>query len=204
MIARQLRIPGAWLFTPTKHEDNRGSFAETFVQSRFTQIVGHPLVLKQANLSISKRGTLRGIHFADVPPGQAKYLQVYHGHILDAVVDIRAGSPTFGHWDLVDLTADSQDCLYIAEGLGHAFCVISETASVGYVCSEAYAPSREHTIFALDEVLGIPWPSNFPLELSPRDRQAVSLETALESGLLPDWETCNEHYSSLGDPVSFR
>ncbi len=96
MHIEELDIEGAWVVTPQIHGDDRGAFLEWFRSDRFREATGHDLKLTQANCSVSARGTVRGIHFADVPPGQAKYVQCFAGRILDVVVDIRVGSPTFG------------------------------------------------------------------------------------------------------------
>jgi len=154
---------------------------------------------KQANISVSSRGTLRGIHFADVPPGQAKYVQCHAGRVLDVVVDIRVGSPTFGQWESIELDSDSRQALYLAEGLGHAFCALSASATVGYLCSEPYAPTREHGVHPLDPELGISWPADLTLQLSSKDEAAPSLSEAVVAGLLPDWDACNEYYSTLAN-----
>jgi dTDP-4-dehydrorhamnose 3,5-epimerase len=180
---------GVWEFTPVLRPDDRGVFLESFKASVFEDTVGHPFDLQQMNISVSKAGTVRGVHFADVPPGQAKYVQCFSGSILDVVVDIRVGSPTFGQWDAVELTADSRNGLYLAEGLGHAFCALTETVTVGYLCSEPYAPSHEHGITPVDPALGLPWP-DMELLLSPKDEAAPTLAKALERGLLPDYAEC--------------
>lgn len=190
-------INGSWIFTPTLHDDDRGVFLESFTQAAFLDATNHSLQLKQGNVSESSRGTIRGIHFADVPPGQAKYVQCYAGRILDVVVDIRVGSPTFGQWDAVELNSESRQALYIAEGLGHAFCALNESATVGYMCSEPYAPTREHGIHPLDPDLGISWPGDLDIQLSPKDASAPSLSEAVASGLLPQWAACQEFYASL-------
>ena len=190
-------IPGLWLFTPTLHPDTRGAFCESFTRHSFVDAVGHSLDVKQTNVSVSSRGTLRGIHFADVPPGQAKYVQCYAGRILDVVVDIRVGSPTFGTWEAVELNSESRQALYIAEGLGHAFCALSESATVGYMCSEPYAPTREHGIHPLDPELGISWPTDLDLQMSPKDSSAPSFAEAAEIGVLPQWEACQEFCAAL-------
>ena len=192
-------IPGSWLFTPTLHSDDRGIFCESFTSRSFVDSVGHSLDVKQTNVSVSSRGTLRGIHFADVPPGQAKYVQCYAGRILDVVVDIRVGSPTFGTWEAVELNSESRQALYIAEGLGHAFCALSESATVGYMCSEPYAPTREDGIHPLDSDLGITWPAALDLQLSPKDAAAPSFAEAIETGLLPQWDECQGFYAVLSD-----
>lgn len=192
-------IPGSWLFTPTLHRDDRGMFCECYTSRSFVDTVGHALDVKQANVSVSSRGTLRGIHFADVPPGQAKYVQCYAGRILDVVVDIRVGSPTFGQWEAVELNSETRQALFISEGLGHAFCALSESATVGYMCSEPYAPTREHGIHPLDPDLAITWPGDLDLQLSPKDAAAPSFAEAGETGLLPRWSECEEFYSVLRD-----
>ena len=188
--ARAGSIEGLWLFTPILRPDDRGVFLESFKDSVFTEAVGHRFDLKQMNISVSKQGTVRGIHFADVPPGQAKYVQCFDGRILDIVVDIRVGSPTFGQWEAVELTSDTRQGLFIAEGLGHAFCALSESVTVGYMCSEPYAPTREHGIYPLDVELGLPWPDGDRLVLSEKDAAAPTLQQARESGLLPGYQDC--------------
>lgn len=182
-------IDGCWEFTPVLRPDDRGVFLESFKASVFEETIGHPLDLQQMNISVSTAGTVRGVHFADVPPGQAKYVQCFSGRILDVVVDIRVGSPTFGQWDAVELSSDTRNALYLAEGLGHAFCALTETATVGYFCSEPFSPSREHGIHPTDAALALPWP-DMELLLSPKDAAAPTLAEALEQGLLPDYAEC--------------
>jgi dTDP-4-dehydrorhamnose 3,5-epimerase len=188
--ANPLSIEGVWSFTPLLRPDDRGVFLESFKQNVLTETIGHELHLQQMNISVSKKGTVRGVHFAQVPPGQAKYVQCFDGRILDVVVDIRLGSPTFGQWDAIELDDQTRTGLYIAEGLGHAFCALSESATVGYLCSEPYAPGREHGINPLDPALGLPWPNNQESVLSPKDAAAPSLAQAAETGLLPTFADC--------------
>jgi dTDP-4-dehydrorhamnose 3,5-epimerase len=188
---RQLAIEGVWEFSPLLRPDDRGVFLEAFKESEFEAAVGHPFTLKQMNISTSRIDTVRGVHFADVPPGQAKYVQCFSGRILDVVVDIRVGSPTFGQWDAAELGDDDRRGLYIAEGLGHAFCALTESVTVGYLCSEPYAPTREHGIHPLDPELGLPWPTA-DVVISPKDAAAPTLAEALEQGLLPDYATCRD------------
>lgn len=189
-------IDGVWEFTPVLRPDDRGVFLESFKASSFEEAVGHALDLQQMNISVSKAGTVRGVHFADVPPGQAKYVQCFHGRILDVVVDIRVGSPTFGQWDAIELTADLRNGLYIAEGLGHAFCALTDSATVGYLCSEPFAPAREHGITPVDPALGLPWP-DMELLLSPKDIAAPTLAEAVEQGLLPQYDECTDFIAEL-------
>ena len=102
MDIRELSIAGSFEITPKQFPDDRGVFLEYYRFDKLTEAVGHPLDLKQANTSVSKRGTVRGIHFADVPPSQAKYVTCTRGAVIDFVIDIRVGSPTFGQWDRCD------------------------------------------------------------------------------------------------------
>ena len=177
--------------------DDRGVFLESFKQDVLTQSLGHALDLQQMNISVSKQGTVRGIHFADVPPGQAKYVQCFSGRILDVVVDIRVGSPTFGHWEAIELDDQSRTGLYISEGLGHAFCALTESVTIGYLCSQPYAPGREHGINPLDPALALPWPSGLDAVLSPKDAAAPTLAEAAAAGLLPEYAACQSFISSL-------
>jgi dTDP-4-dehydrorhamnose 3,5-epimerase len=193
---RPMTINGVWEFSPLLRADDRGVFLEAFKSSEIERALGHGFDLKQMNISVSRAHTVRGIHFADVPPGQAKYVQCFSGRILDVVVDIRVGSPTFGKWDAVELNDESRKGLYIAEGLGHAFCALTESVTVGYLCSEPYAPTREHGIHPLDPDLALPWPSDGGL-LSPKDAAAPTLAEALAEGQLPNYADCQDFVAEL-------
>jgi dTDP-4-dehydrorhamnose 3,5-epimerase len=189
--ARELAIPGAWEITPVVHSDARGSFFEWFTDPAFAAITGHRLDLRQANCSVSKAGVLRGVHFAHVPPGQAKYVSCTHGAVVDVVVDLRVGSPTFGSWDAVTLDDGTHRSVYLSEGLGHAFLALQHDSTVTYLCSAGYDPAREHTVNPLDPALGIDWAAlgaEGELILSDRDRAAPTLAQARADGLLPSWE----------------
>jgi len=189
MKVRPLTIEGAFEITPVQHGDQRGTFLEWYRFDALAAAVGHPLDLAQANLSTSAKDVVRGIHFADVPPGQAKYVTCVSGSILDVIVDIRVGSPTFGTWEAVPLDDKERRAVYLAEGLGHAFCALTEGATVTYLCSSTYRPGHEHGIDPLDPELGIAWPATVPL-LSTKDEAAPSLAEALEAGLLPSYADC--------------
>ncbi|MEU0626715.1 dTDP-4-dehydrorhamnose 3,5-epimerase [Streptomyces sp. NPDC005989] len=194
---RQLSIAGAWVHEPKVFPDSRGSFHEWFKASELSEAVGHTLRLAQANFSVSSRGTLRGVHFADVPPSQAKYVKCVRGAVLDVIVDIRVGSPTYKQWEAVRLDDVDHHSVYLAEGLGHAFMALTDDASVAYLCSEGYAPGREHGINPLDPGLGIEWPQGITPLLSDKDAAAPSLAEAEEQGLLPSYEACQEYYAQL-------
>ena len=192
-----LDIDGAWVFTPRILTDSRGAFHEWFRGTEFAADLGHGLTLAQANCSVSQRGVIRGIHFADVPPGQAKYVTCVAGAVIDVVVDLRVGSPRFGRWDAVQLDDQTRRALYISEGLGHAFAALSDQATVLYLCSTPYAPGREHGVHPLDPEIGIAWPGGTEPVLSDKDAAAPSLAQARSAGLLPGYHACQAYTASL-------
>ncbi|MGP8297721.1 dTDP-4-dehydrorhamnose 3,5-epimerase family protein [Streptomyces inhibens] len=181
-----LDIDGAYLYTPRIFPDHRGTFHESYRSVELTAFTGQPMPVAQVNCVVSGKGTLRGVHFCDVPPGQAKYVMCMTGRVFDVVVDVRVGSPTFGRWRGVLLDGDQPRGLYLAEGLGHALLALTEGAKVSYMCSQAYDPARERAVNAFDVELGIEWPLE-PARcvLSDKDTAAPSLAEALEAGLLP-------------------
>ncbi len=160
MIVRELSVRGALEVTPDQRPDDRGVFLEWFREDSFLSATGHDLHLAQANCSVSRAGTLRGIHFAELPPSQAKYVTCVHGAAVDVVVDLRVGSPTFGEWSSVLLDDRDRRAVYIPEGLGHGFMAIEDETVVNYLCSAPFAPTREHGIHPLDPAIGIEWPSS--------------------------------------------
>lgn len=194
MDIRELSIAGAWEITPKQFPDDRGVFLEAYKASVFEEAIGHKLDLQQANTSVSKAGTVRGIHFADVPPSQAKYVVCPRGAVLDFAVDIRVGSPTFGKWDCVLLDDVDRRAIYLSEGLGHAFIALEDNSTVLYMCSAPYAPGREHGVSPIDPEIALEFPKvgrdGSPLELllSPKDTEAPTLSEAKDQGLLPSWE----------------
>jgi len=193
----ELSIAGSWVFTPRQFADPRGVFLEWFKAAVVEETVGHRLALAQANHSVSSRGTLRGVHFADVPPSQAKYVYCTRGAVLDIVVDIRVGSPTFGESEAVQLDDLDRKGVYLSEGLGHAFLALTDDANVTYLCSEAYAPGREHGIHPLDPDLALPLPADVEPLLSDKDAVAPGLAAAMEQGLLPSYDACRAFYERL-------
>jgi len=184
MKIQPLTIEGAFEVIPSPHHDARGIFVEWYRFDVLADAIGHPLSLAQANLSTSARDVVRGIHFADVPPGQAKYVTCATGALLDVVVDLRVGSPTFGAWESTVLDDVDRRAVYLAEGLGHAFCALSDGATMAYLCSSTYRPGHEHGINPLDRELGITWPTDTPV-LSAKDAVAPTLAEARAAGLLP-------------------
>lgn len=200
---RELSVPGAWEITPNEYRDERGAFLEWYKEDAFSARLGYPLRLAQANLSVSAAGVIRGIHFSDVPPGQAKYVTCAVGAVLDVIVDLRVGSPGFGSWDTVLLDDADRRAVYLSEGLGHAFCSLQDGSTVSYLCSEGYSPEREHGVHPLDPELAIQWPTSGrdgrPIErrLSPKDAQAPTLREARTMGLLPSADEVRDYMLAL-------
>ena len=192
-----LTIPHSYVVTPKVHSDDRGDFWEWYKFDQLSKHVGHPLSLRQANASISRKGVLRGIHFAELHPGQAKYVTCPFGEVLDIVVDIRVGSATFGQVETVVLNDKNRKAVYLAEGLGHGFISLTDNAVVNYLVSGVYNPQLEHGINPLDPVLGLTDIENIEISLSPKDLAAPSLDEALENGLLPTWEESLARYKQL-------
>jgi len=203
MTYRELTVPGAWEITPQKHGDPRGVFLEYFKGVPFATAVGHAFDLQQANCSVSATGVLRGIHFADVPPGQAKYVTCARGAVWDVAVDLRVGSRTFGAWDAVLLDDVDRRAIYLSEGLGHAFLTLEDDSTVLYLCSTPYAPGREHGVDPMDPDLAIAWPTTArdgsPLtpQLSGRDLATPTLSEAVAQGLLPRYDDTATYVASL-------
>ena len=194
-----LGIDGAWVYTPQVHKDDRGGFAEVFRGAEFAADLGYRLDVSQVNCSVSRRGVIRGIHYADVPPGQAKYVTCVSGAILDVIVDLRTDSPSFGKWEAVQLDAVTRRAVFLAEGLGHAFAALTDGATALYLCSTPYAPGREHGVNPLDPAIGIAWPTDEGWEavLSEKDAAAPSLEEALQAGQLPRYADCAAYQDVL-------
>jgi dTDP-4-dehydrorhamnose 3,5-epimerase len=186
---RELAVPDAYELTPVQRTDDRGVFLEWYRFDVLEEAVGHALDLRQANMSVSRRGVVRGIHFADVPRGQAKHVKAVSGAVLDFIVDIRVGSPTFGQWDSVRLDTETHKAVYLSEGLGHCFVALTDDAAVTYLVSDVYTPAAEHGIDPLDPGIGLVFPEEAgELLLSPKDTNAPTLAEAAAAGLLPSWD----------------
>jgi dTDP-4-dehydrorhamnose 3,5-epimerase len=195
---RELAIPDSFEITPKPFGDDRGIFLEWYRHDLLEEAVGHSLNIAQANTSVSLRGVVRGIHFAELPPSQAKYVTCARGAVLDFVIDIRVGSSTFGSWDSVLLDDRDRRAIYIAEGLGHCFVALTENATVSYLVTSIFSPGREHGINPLDEEIGLVFPKEAgELLLSPKDADAPGLSEAAASGLLPNWQAARAYYASL-------
>ncbi len=197
MQFRPLSIEGAFEATPRQFPDGRGVFLESFRGDLLAGQLGHRPDIVQTNVSVSARGAVRGIHFADVPPSQAKYVTAVSGALLDIVVDIRVGSPTFGQWDSVLLDTVDRRSVYLAEGLGHAFVALEDDTTAVYLCTAAYNPAGEHGIHPLDPALGLPIPDDMEPLLSAKDAAAPTLDEARHLGLLPDYAACQAFSAQL-------
>lgn len=197
MKATELSIPGAWEFAPRQFPDSRGNFLVWYDADVFAESLGFELSVAQTNHSVSRRGVVRGVHWADVPPGQAKYVYCPRGALLDVVVDLRVGSPTFGRHEFVRLDNVEHRALYLSEGLGHGFVALEDETVLTYLCSSRYAPSSERVVSVFDPELAIAWPTAVPPILSERDANAPSLAQLRDAGLLPDYAECQRLYQSL-------
>ncbi|MFP3944941.1 MAG: dTDP-4-dehydrorhamnose 3,5-epimerase [Alphaproteobacteria bacterium] len=181
MKVRQTALPEVLLIEPDVFRDARGSFQELYRKERYTQ-AGIACDFVQDNLSTSQRHVLRGLHLQH-PSAQDKLVFVIEGAVFDVAVDVRTGSPTFGEWAGEILDADHRRQLFIPRGFAHGFCVLSETCTFAYKCSDVYDPAAEVTIAWNDPQVGIRWPVDEPV-LSERDRAAPRLAD-LDPGRLP-------------------
>lgn len=197
MEISELRIQDSYVINPKVHSDSRGDFWEWYRFDQLSEVVGHSLNLRQANASVSAKGALRGIHFAEVQPGQAKYVTCPFGEVLDFVIDIRIDSPTFGQYESVILNDQNRKAVYLSEGLGHAFVALSENATVNYLVSGTYNPSIEHGINPLDPEIGLQFPKDLVLSLSDKDKNAPALSEAISMGMLPTFQEAKSRYKSL-------
>lgn len=159
-------LPGVWELQPSVFRDTRGFFLETYHQRKFVEL-GIPDVFVQDNHSLSAMGTLRGLHY-QLRHSQAKLCRVVEGEVLDVAVDIRAGSPTFGKWASVLLSAAKQNQLFIPRGFAHGFLALTDTVQFLYKCSDFYDPSSEYGIIWNDPNLAISWGLTDPI-ISEKD-----------------------------------
>ena len=196
MKVTPLKIDGSWIIELKKFEDGRGFFYESFRDDIAKKYFGREFNIKQSNTSVSKKGSVRGIHYALVPPSQAKYVQCQKGSIVDYVIDIRIGSPTFSQFAEIKLSAEKPQAIFIEEGLAHAFVALEDETVVTYLVSENYNPDREKGINPFDSNIKINWP-DINLELSEKDKLANSLEVAGNQNLLPTFDDCKSFIKSL-------
>jgi dTDP-4-dehydrorhamnose 3,5-epimerase len=172
MIISPTKLEGTVLIEPKVFGDERGFFMETWNAQRYSE-AGINEQFVQDNLSRSRRGVLRGLHFQQPNP-QGKLVYVLEGEVFDVAVDIRRGSPTFGQWEAYILSAENKRQFYVPAGFAHGFCVTSATALFAYKCTELYHPSNEGSVAWDDPDLNIPWPIDKP-ELSGKDSNGIRL-----------------------------
>jgi len=176
----ETNLPGVLILEPRVFGDERGFFQETWQRERYRQ-AGVDVDFVQDNLSFSRRGVLRGLHFQN-PNAQGKLVQVLQGEVFDVAVDIRRGSPNFGQWTSVNLSSDNKRQIYVPPDFAHGFCVISETALFSYKCTDVYNPKAEYAIRWDDPAIGIDWPITNP-SLSEKDEKALVLNQLSEERL---------------------
>ena len=186
MELTRLGIDGVWLAESQVWSDDRGFFREWFKSADIKSVTGRTFEIEQANISLSSRGTLRGIHYSIAPQGQAKWITCISGSIKDVIVDIRPDSLTFGKWIEVDLSGNSGKALFVSEGLGHGFLALEDNTAVAYLVSTPFSPKNEFEIDPLDEKIGINWGMNSSeLKISDKDKYAPKLADRLAQGKLP-------------------
>jgi len=168
----QTNLANCVIIEPKVYGDDRGFFLETFQAERYAS-AGITLPFVQDNHSRSSKGVLRGLHFQKTKP-QGKLVRVVRGEVYDVAVDIRLGSPTYGRWEAVVLSADNKKQFWVPPGFAHGFVVISDSADFEYKCTDYYDPSDEGSLLWSDPDLNIPWPIDKPI-LSEKDAQAPLL-----------------------------
>ena len=184
MEFQPLSIDGAWIARSALHKDERGSFREWFRNDDMRTTTGFNFEVVQANLSVSKRGVLRGIHYSLAETGQSKWVTCATGSIWDVVVDLRPSSPTFKQSVGVELSGERGEGVIISAGLGHAFLALQDETVVSYLLTSGYSPTNEYGIDPFDTDLAINWPKLNHI-LSTQDREAPTLIDRLVQGLLP-------------------
>jgi dTDP-4-dehydrorhamnose 3,5-epimerase len=181
-----LGIEGVWLAESPVWSDDRGFFREWFKSEDIKNETGRDFGIEQANISLSSRGTLRGIHYSIAPRGQAKWITCVTGSIKDVIVDIRQDSKSFGQWIEVELKGDSGKAVLISEGLGHGFLALEDNTAVAYLVSTPFSPTHEYEINPLDEKIAINWGMEVSeLKISDKDKNAPTLIERLAEGKLP-------------------
>ena len=184
MKYEKLPIKDLILFSPKVHTDNRGFFLESFNKNDFESITNSSFEFVQDNHSFSSKNTLRGIHFQKKPHEQGKLVRVVDGEVFDVAVDLRKNSPTFGDWVGVHLSGTNNKQLWIPEGFGHGFYVLSKTAHFLYKTTSYYNPSSEKSILWNDSDLAIDWPLLAKPSLSKKDTSACVFKEILKENIL--------------------
>jgi dTDP-4-dehydrorhamnose 3,5-epimerase len=180
----ELSIPGAYVLDSTVWGDERGFFREWFKRADL-DAMGIGFTIEQANLSMSRRGVVRGLHYSIAPEGQAKLVTCAFGELDDVIVDVRVGSPTFGHVEIVHLAAGEERSVLLPAGAAHGFCVRSELAALSYLLSSPFNPTMELEINPFDETLDVQWDLSGPAIMSDKDAKGPSLNDRIAAGELP-------------------
>ena len=181
-----LGIEGAWLAQSPVWKDDRGFFREWFKAEDINSVTGRDFAIEQANISLSSKGTLRGIHYSIAPRGQAKWITCVSGSIQDVIIDIRSDSKTFGQWVDTELRGDSGKAVFISEGLGHGFLALEDNTTVAYLISTPFSPDHEFEINPFDQKIGIKWGIEIShLKISNKDMGAPTMAERLIEGELP-------------------
>ena len=187
-----LGIEGAWLAESPVWSDDRGFFREWFKREEIFSKTGIDFSAQQANISVSNKGVIRGIHYSLAPEGQAKWVTCVTGSVIDVIVDIRPNSPTYKKVEYINLKGNESRSLLIGEGLGHGFISLEDGSSLSYLLSSPYLPESEFEILPTDETLKINWHrelvGEFGIVLSLEDAQAPSLDDRRVQGKLPQWK----------------
>ncbi|MCL2336163.1 MAG: dTDP-4-dehydrorhamnose 3,5-epimerase [Firmicutes bacterium] len=177
MQVTETDLPGVLIIEPDVYTDNRGYFMETWSAAKYTQY-GLPAQFVQDNLSLSRRGVVRGLHYQLPPQAQGKLVSVAAGAVFDVAVDIRRSSPAFGRWFGTELSAANNKQLWIPAGFAHGFMALSDATVVLYKATDAYAPEQERCIRWDDPAIGISWPADAAPVLSPKDLAGAALARA--------------------------
>jgi dTDP-4-dehydrorhamnose 3,5-epimerase len=176
MPFQEMKIKGAWIHTPNRHNDERGHFEERFKLSEIESELGRSFTVKQVNQSVSSKGVIRGIHFTNRPEGQAKYVSCPKGAIWDVIVDLRKESPTYGQWDAVEVSAENGLSVFISEGLGHAFLSLEDGSVANYLCTSEYEPSSDGILNPLSAKLAISFEASGISDFSLSAKDSLALD----------------------------
>lgn len=165
------RLEGILVITPRVFADDRGWFKETYQAPRYREL-GIPELVQQ-NVSLSKKGVIRGLHFQREPHAQGKLIQVLRGAVWDVVVDIREDSPTYGQWESFDVSAENHRQVWIPAGFAHGFQALEDDTVFHYACSALYNPAAEDSFNVFSEALALPWPQRQTAIVNGKDSAGV-------------------------------
>ncbi len=195
-----MAVSDAYRLTPHLIRDARGSFYESYRHDELARATGHVFSPRQVNYSVSDRNTLRGLHGTTIPPGQAKLVTCVRGALMDMVVDLRLGSPTFGAYDTARLDAQDGVAVYVAEGLVHGFVALTDDTCICYHVSTEFVPGTQVDVNPFDPELALPWDTALTGEplLAEKDRTAPTVREAADKGLLARYDECRARYRRAG------